>query len=503
MGKCNKCKKQSRECTCHDVGLESCSTEICYEKMDAHCVVYKKNQPDISNFPDSLGIDGNTPVDEILEKLARISFDMPQATDELVKVNATDFGSGYLEDKITTGDCLSTFVTSEKKLRISLDFNCLCQKLQLINCTSTNTSCVPQALKPIIDQSLSAICGLQTAVLAVSGHNGTLQWFRNNVAIEGANSTIYNVQGQGGTYFVRNTTVCNSTNSDSVSVVYSVECDCDDPVTTPIVTPSTGSVLENQTLELTANNCNGTLEWYNQSNVLVDSGSSTVVGTGTYYARCTNQCGSANSNMVVISPNVTCPTISAVLNKTNPTCTGMTLLENGVIDVLNISNGVQIAIDNNSYVPLNNLEGANTHKFTNLAAGVHIVHIKPSNSSCVATSFSITLNATTCGCAAISGSYTTTPTTCMGQTPNADGSIFFHSLINVARISIATACNANACSSAYQVPNGDTTFTINNVVAGTYCVRMYATADCYTDYSGVVVASDCCDLEITNPVISC
>ena len=502
--KCNKCKKNSRQCTCHDVNLESCSTEICYEKMDAHCTIYKKNQPDISNFPESLGISGNTPVDEILEKLARIPFDVPQATDELVKVNATDFGSGYLEDKITTGDCLSTFVTSEKKLRISLDFNCLCQKLQLINCTSTNTSCVPQALKPIIDQSLSAICGLQTAVLAVSGHNGTLQWFRNNVAIEGANSTIYNVQGQGGTYFVRNTTVCNSTNSDSVSVVYSVECDCDDPVTTPIVTPSTGSVLENQTLELTANNCNGTLEWYNQSNVLVDSGSSTVVGTGTYYARCTNQCGSANSNMVVISPNVTCPTITAVLNFTNPSCTGMTLLENGVIDVLNISNGVQIAIDNNSYVPLNRLEGENTHKFTNLAAGVHIVHIKPSNSSCPATPFSITLSAITCGCVNnASGSYTVTPTTCMGQTPNADGSIFFHSLINVARISIATACNANSWSNGHQVSNGDTTFTINNVVAGTYCVRMYTPEGCYTDYSGVVVASDCCDLEITNPVISC
>jgi len=117
-------------------------------------------------------------------------------------------------------------------------------------------------------------------------------------------------------------------------------------------------------------------------------------------------------------------------------------------------------------------------------------------------SFSITLSAITCGCVNnASGSYTVTPTKCMGQTPNADGSIFFHSLINVARISIATACNANAWSSAYQV--GDTTFTINSVVAGTYCVRMYTTADCYTDYSGVVVASDCCDLKITNPMISC
>jgi hypothetical protein len=472
--------------------------------MDAHCVIYKKNQPDVSNFPESLGIDGNTPVDEILEKLARIPFDIPQATDQFVKTNSTDFSSGYLEDKITTGDCLSTFVTSEKKLRLSLDFDCLCQKLQLINCTSTNTDCVPKASKPTIDQTLSAICGLQTSVLAVTGYNGTIQWFKNNIAIEGANSNIYNVQGQGGTFYVKNTTRCNFSTSDSVDIVYTPECECDDPVTTPTVTPASATVLENQTIELTANNCNGTITWHDSYNTQIGTGVATLVSAGTYYARCTNQCDTATSNIVVVSPDVTCPTVSALLQKTNPTCDGMTLLENGVIDVLNIANGVQIAIDNNSYVSLNNLNGANTHKFTNLAAGVHVVHIKPSNSICAATSFSITLSAITCGCVNnASGSYTITPTTCMGQTPNADGSIFFNNLVNVSRISIATACNTNSWSNGYQVSNGDTTFTINNVVAGTYCVRMYTTADCYTDYTGVVVASDCCDLELTNPTISC
>lgn len=503
MGKCNKCKKQSRECTCHDVGLESCSTEICYEKMDAHCTIYKKNQPDVSNFPESLGISGNTPVDEILEKLARIPFDVPQATDELVKVNATDSSSGYLQDKITTGDCLSTFVTSEKKLRISLDFNCICEKLRLINCTSTSNTCVPAALKPVIDQSLSSICGTQASVLSVTGFNGSIQWFRNNVAIPNATSPIYNVQGQGGTYFARNTTVCGFIDSDGVSILYTPECECDDPVTTPIVTPASATVLENQTVELTANNCNGSIAWFDGNGTQIDTGVATLVPSGTYYARCTNQCGSSTSNIVLITPNVDCPTISALIQKTNPTCSGIVLLENGVIDVANIANGVQIKLDGGSYVPLNNLNGSNTHKFTNVSAGTHIVYIKPANSACAATTFSVTLNATTCGCASISGNIVITPTTCVGQTPNADGSIFFNNLVNVNRISIATACNANSWSSAYQVPTGDTVFTINNVLVGTYCVRMYTTADCYSDFTGVVMTSDCCDLELTNPTISC
>ena len=499
----NNC--QNNNCTdCGHLGMEYCTEGFCEEKLDSRCVIYKHNQEE-TNLTCITPIPANTPVEQILEIWDKeLCGKANQFKDEKVSVNGED-EAGFLNDKVITGDCLIKTIVNGK-LQISLDYNCLCSKLANIGCSSgggTTPPCTPQPLIPNITTTNPSYCGTNTITLVAANYNGTLQWFRNGNPISGATNFSLIVENTGGTYYVKNTTNCDFEISNSIIVVYAEDCECTPQATIPTITPSTGTVNTNETIVLTANNCNGTLSWYNSSNQLIGTGQTVAVGAGSYYTRCSTVCNSANSANVTISQAISCPTISASVTPINPTCTGNTLQLNGEIVVGNIINGVQISLNGSNYTTLNGLGGtANSHKYVGLSAGSYLIRIKPVNSSCPPTEFVTTLTSTTCGCLPISGNIPTVVNpTCTNDIPNTNGSVTFSGLQNVSRISISSVCNNNSWVSG-QIVTGNS-HVINNLAVGTYFVRYYTSETCFSSCITINVTSTCCDLDINTPTLVC
>lgn len=498
---CNNC--QNSNCTdCGHLGLEYCTDGFCEEKLDSACVIYKHNQEE-SNLNCITDISPNTSVEQILEIWDKeLCNKSGSFRDEKVSVSGED-EAGYLYDKLVVDECLIKSI-EQGKLKISIDFSCICSKLTLLDCASGgNTPCTPLALIPNITTASTSYCGTNNIVLVAANYNGDLQWFKDGVPIPNATNFSLVVEGVGGTYYIKNTTQCSFEISNSLNIVYSEDCDCNPQATIPTVTPSSGSVNENQTILLTANDCNGTLSWYNSQNQLVGSGQTIAVGAGNYYARCSTICNNANSQVVSIVQAIACPTISASITSINPTCSGNTLQNNGEIVVGNIINGMQISIDGGSYAPLNGLGGTdNSHKYLNVSVGSHLIRIKPTNSSCAPEEFVAVITSTSCGCLPISGNIpTTTNATCTGNTPNTDGSIIFSGLQNVTRISYSSICNNNTWGGSQAVTGNS--HVINNLPIGTYFIRYYTTEQCFSSCVTVNIISNCCDLDINNPNLVC
>lgn len=497
---CNNCQNKNCE-DCGHIGMEYCTDNFCEEKLDSKCVIYKHNQEE-SNLTCITDIPANTSVEEILEIWDKeLCGKANQFKDEKVSVTGED-EAGYLIDKIDKGDCIVTTVV-QGKLKISLDFNCICSKLSLIGCAGGTPECTPTALKPNIVASSLSYCGEATSTLVASNYNGTLQWYRDGSLISGANTFSLILEGESGTYYVKNTTTCGFEISESINVSYASSCGCTPLATIPTISPSNGVVNENGTILLTANGCNGDVSWYNSQNQLIGNGATKAVGAGSYYAKCTTNCSNANSNSVVISTSISCPTITAIVTPTNPTCSGSTLLSNGQIIIDNIVNGMQISINGGNYTNLNWLGNtSNSHKYSGLSAGSHTIRIKPQNSNCTPTQFVTTLTSTTCGCLPISGNTpTTVNATCNGGTPNSDASIVLSGLNNVSKVSVATNCNNNSWSSAQTVTG--TSHTITNLAIGTYYIKYYTTENCSSSCIPVNVVSNCCQLDLNNPNVNC
>ena len=497
---CNNCQNSNCE-DCGHVGMEYCTDNFCEEKLDSKCVIYKHNQEE-SNLNCITDIPSNTSVEQILEIWDKeLCGKSNQFKDEKVSVTGEDL-AGYLVDKVTKGDCVILTV-EQGKLKISLDFACICTKLSAINCVGGEPECTPQALVPNIVASSNTYCGEATTTIVASNYNGTLQWFRNNTLIVGATTFSLVLDGEGGTYYVRNTTTCGSQNSNPITVSYAENCGCTPLATIPTITPSNGVVNENETILLTANGCNGNLSWYNSQNQIIGTGATKAVGAGSYYAKCTTNCSNANSNTVVISTTTSCPTISATLSTINPTCLGSSLQSNGEIVVNNIVNGVQISINGGNYRALNGLGStSNSHKFEGLSAGSYTIRIKPQNSNCTPTQYVAILTSTTCGCPPInSNNFSVIRATCTGGVPNSDASIVLTGLINVSRVGIASSCNSNSWSTA-QIVSGNS-YTISNLAIGTYYIKYYTTENCSSSCITVNVDSNCCELNLNNPNVNC
>lgn len=497
---CNNCQNKNCE-DCGHIGMEYCTDNFCEEKLDSKCIIYKHNQEE-SNLNCIADIQPNTSVEEILEIWDKeLCNKSGQFKDEKVSVNGED-QAGYLIDKIDKGDCIITTVV-QGKLKISLDFNCICSKLSLINCAGGEPECTPQPLIPNISSESTSYCGESTLRIVASNYNGDLQWYRNGNLISGANTFSLLLDGEDGNYYVRNTTSCGFEISETINVSYSSVCGCTPQPTIPLVSPSNGIVSENETILLTANRCNGNISWYNSQNQLIGTGSTKAVGAGSYYARCTTDCNSANSSSVLISTNISCPTITASITPINPTCSGNSLQSNGEVVVNNIVNGVQISINGGSYTALNGLGNtSNSHKYTGLGAGSHTIRIKPQNSNCTPTQYVAVLSSTTCGCLPISGN---TPSivnaTCNGGTPNNDASIVLSGLVNVNRVSVATNCNNNSWSTAQTVTGNS--HIVTNLAIGTYYIKYYTTENCSSSCITVNVQSNCCELDLNNPNVNC
>lgn len=497
---CNNCQNNNCE-DCGHISLEYCTDGFCEEKLDSKCVIYKHNQEE-SNLTCITDISPNTSVEEILEiwdkELCGIS---NQFKDEKVSVNGED-KAGYLWDKIVLGDCLIKSIELEK-LKIDIDYNCLCSKLSQIGCTTGEIECTPKALKPNIISNNSSYCGESSITIVASNYNGSLQWFRNGVPINNANTFSLILTEQSGTYYVKNTTTCGFENSNEINISYASDCGCTPLATTPNIIPNSGTVNVGETILLTANNCNGTLSWYNSQNQLIGTGQTKAVSAGSYYAKCTNNCNSANSNTVIINNSVNCPTVSANVTSINPSCSGNILQANGQIIVNNIVNGTLISINGGAYVALNGLGStSNSHKFIGLNAGSYLIRIKPQNSSCSPKEFASVLTSTTCGCLPISANIpSVSNATCTNGIPNSNASLTFSNLVNVNRISYSTNCNNNTWSSGQMVTG--TTHTITNLAIGTYYIKYYTSEFCASSCVTVNVFSNCCELDVDNPNVNC
>ena len=227
------------------------------------------------------------------------------------------------------------------------------------------------------------------------------------------------------------------------------------------------------------------------------------MGAGVFYAKCTTPCNSANSSNVTIQNVPVCPTVTATTSGVSPTCSGNTLLVNGEILVTNIINGTQISINNGNFTPLNGLAGTtNSHRYTQLTAGEYTIKLKSSNSNCPEVIYTVTLVSTSCQCLPITANTATTQSpTCTNNVPNQNGSVTITGLVNVNRVSINSVCENNNWSTA-QVVTGNS-HTISNLATGVYFLKYYTSETCSSSCVSITVTSACCQLALSNPIVTC
>ncbi len=139
--------------------------------------------------------------------------------------------------------------------------------------SSTNTT---------ITSSLPSICAGQSTQISASGCGGTYLWSTGST---GTSITVSPATTQ--IYSVTCTSICGTTATNSVTI------NLTPPVTVPSINYSgTMSLCPNQRVVIQATSCNGALNWSNgQTTSAIE-----VSSAGTYFATCTNSCGTASSN---------------------------------------------------------------------------------------------------------------------------------------------------------------------------------------------------------------
>lgn len=242
---CNICDECEDVCTCSQIN--NCVGDNCEEKLDAACVIYKFNEPQVSNIKAFLNLDGNVSIERIIElldkRLAEITFD-GAIFDEKVKINFQDEQAGYLEDKLITEEPLNIVATDDGKLSISINKNKLLEGLldetiALINstdqCPQSCEDCTPEPTIPVITTSSSTIQPNQFATLSSTNCNGVTYWYGNQGYVGLGDSISIGA----GTYYAKCLTDCGmSANSNSL-----------------VITSSSTTYVANRSALFTRNNC--------------------------------------------------------------------------------------------------------------------------------------------------------------------------------------------------------------------------------------------------------
>lgn len=95
-----------------------------------------------------------------------------------------------------------------------------------------------------------------------------------------------------------NISTCLNVEASNCITVDCTTCQGQDCVPQPLV-----PVIVRNGTTLTGSNCNGSLQWYNATGIIVGAGPSvTVQPNGDYYAKCTNSCGESNKSNTVNVP---------------------------------------------------------------------------------------------------------------------------------------------------------------------------------------------------------
>jgi hypothetical protein len=198
--------------------------------------------------------------------------------------------------------------------------------------TQSNVSNLSMKTPPTITSLISSqtVCEDQShsfSAYATGSSPLTYQWYKDNNAIQGANSNSYSITSldysDGGLYYCKASNSCgdDSTNISNLTVNLKPEL---------LSQSSSSSICEGQSISLyvTASGSQPlTYQWY-KDNVLIPSGtnnfylinSATSSDAGTYKCIVSNVCGSVTSSDIIISIN-TSPSITA--QSTNATqCSG-------------------------------------------------------------------------------------------------------------------------------------------------------------------------------------
>lgn len=278
---CTKCMKKPK-CTCKRVWEPEYEVG-CTEKIDAKCVIYRPEGGSslIKNF---LNITSRTSLEVILEefdnKLSNLfvlelsqcgksMLTLPDVTnvktallklidhvcgieDQKVKTSTSDSSTGYLFEKISTGECVKKAIRQDnlgrQSVEVYLDFECIAAKLPTVievNCCNQNFS---------IESNITEICNSSLATLTAFNCSDTVVWYKNGVIMGTGNSYVGNV----GTYYAK----CGNIQSNTITIT---ACQC-----TPVWTDKLpveifcGEVLSLDPCKMyikQVNQCNQNFQW--------------------------------------------------------------------------------------------------------------------------------------------------------------------------------------------------------------------------------------------------
>ncbi|MBA4854071.1 gliding motility-associated C-terminal domain-containing protein, partial [Emticicia sp. BO119] len=139
---------------------------------------------------------------------------------------------------------------------------------------------------PTIASNKTSLCGSETAILTATGCSGSVTWSNGST---GTNITV----STAGTYTATCSNSCGTSGVSNAVVITT-----GGSPSAPVIATNKPSLCGNETTEITATGCGGTVMWSNGA-----TGMSITVGTaGTYTATCTTTCGTSGvSNAVIIT----------------------------------------------------------------------------------------------------------------------------------------------------------------------------------------------------------
>lgn len=242
---CNKCK-ENKPCTCKKP-KQICYTDGCPEKIDSACVVYKPKggKSYLSCF---LGLPAKSSSEKIFETLdeklcnlfsiqvsacvktmlnikefadlkstvvALLDY-VCELKDTKVKVSASDSSSGFLNDKLVVGECLTKKILTDpegrQRLEISIDYQCLAGKLP----TCIEVDCCGNGAPFSISSPIFSVCGTNVVTLTATNCLETVTWYKNNIQV--GTGTTYT--GTAGSYYA----TCGTSTSNTVVITNSGAC---------------------------------------------------------------------------------------------------------------------------------------------------------------------------------------------------------------------------------------------------------------------------------------
>lgn len=260
-----------------------------------------------------------------------------QIIDQHVKVSPNDQATGYLENKIIGGDCISIQkinIGFDEKLKINVDWNCVLNKLVALSgfCSSVN-DCVGTTVVSCPSLSLNSP--------VVAGGSVTISWVSTatqfNVYFDGVlepgmptSSLSFNKTGLAdGTHVIQVYALCpgGTANSASTNFIVNTTCPTASGLNVSIAggtasmtwTAATGPNVSTQDVQY---RLQGAASWTTHSNVSSSTTNATITGLALneiYEFRVVTICsvGGPTGSPIFTTTELTCPTLTLTPSNTS------------------------------------------------------------------------------------------------------------------------------------------------------------------------------------------